>query len=150
MTNLEVIEATLGNMITAIKADQDLKKITASGASAQSLNVDMNSSGGDVLGSSYIYFQIFGRKPGSFPPIQSILEWIDAKHIEVVEISKKSLAFLIARKIARLGTNIFSGKSPALALAEIVKIQSAEAAKEIGSNVVQDIVNIFKRLNTKN
>ena len=50
-----------------------------------------------------------GRRPGSFPPIDSILSWIQAKHIMPREINGKlpteqQLAYLIGRKIAEQGT----------------------------------------------
>jgi len=48
-----------------------------------------------------------GRKPGKFPPVDSIRKWIVDKGIVPKGISVDSLAFLIGRKIAREGTNIF-------------------------------------------
>jgi len=49
-----------------------------------------------------------GRKPGGAPPISAILQWIDAKGIVSYDgISRESLAFLIARAIARNGTTIY-------------------------------------------
>jgi hypothetical protein len=148
MTTLEIVEATLGQMVTAIKEDQSLRGIIASGKSAGSLSASSSPTGGDISGASYIYFQIYGRGPGGFPPLQSILEWIESKGIEPVDISKKSLAFLIARKIARLGTNIFSGKSPALALSTIVQEGAASAAQAIANVTREEILDMFRSLNT--
>lgn len=51
----------------------------------------------------------YGRRPGKFPPIDDILNWITVKPIMARENdlgkvpSERSLAFLIARKIAREG-----------------------------------------------
>lgn len=55
-----------------------------------------------------------GRGPGKFPPIESLEKWITAKHItpqpmtlksgKTVIPTMKSLAFLIARSIAKYGT----------------------------------------------
>lgn len=45
-----------------------------------------------------------GRKAGKFPPPNAILKWIEQKGIQPRNgISKKSLSFLIGRKIARDG-----------------------------------------------
>ena len=49
-----------------------------------------------------------GRRPSSLPPIDSILSWIQAKHIMPREINGKlpteqQLAYLIGRKIAQDG-----------------------------------------------
>lgn len=53
----------------------------------------------------------YGRGPGKFPPIDEILNWITVKPVMARENdlgqipSERSLAFLIARKIAREGTD---------------------------------------------
>ena len=51
---------------------------------------------------------IFGRRPGKFPPIAAIEKWIMDKGITLEgKITASSLAFLIARKIAKEGTKYF-------------------------------------------
>jgi len=50
-----------------------------------------------------------GRRPGKFPPIDKILQWIKVKKILPTPINgklptEKQLAFLISRKIANEGT----------------------------------------------
>jgi len=44
----------------------------------------------------------YGRKPGSFPPVDALEYWVIRK-LGITEDSR-SVAFLIARKIARVGT----------------------------------------------
>ena len=51
-----------------------------------------------------------GRRPGKFPPIDNILDWVKAKpllarpnRLDRKEITPKQLAFLVARKIATSG-----------------------------------------------
>lgn len=62
----------------------------------------------EYLGLNYTEYLTKGRKSGSFPPVNVIRKWIDDKGITPFDnISKDSLAFLIARKIAREGTNYF-------------------------------------------
>lgn len=55
--------------------------------------------------SGYVY--LAGRRAGKQPPIKAIEDWIIAKGITPIESKLKisSLAYLIARKIAREGTN---------------------------------------------
>lgn len=43
-----------------------------------------------------------GRRPGKFPPVDKILEWIKVKNGKLP--TEKQLAFLISRKIANEGT----------------------------------------------
>lgn len=59
-----------------------------------------------IIGEKYTEQLQFGRKPGKFPPIASIEQWINDKGI-VPDIPVRSLAFLIARKIANEGTKYF-------------------------------------------
>lgn len=52
------------------------------------------------------YVYLAGRKAGKQPPIQAIENWLKAKGIKPIEDKMKisTLAFLIARKIAKEGT----------------------------------------------
>lgn len=145
MTNLELCEQVLGSMLQKVIADQEEKGIRASGASARSLEVVMNDAGGDITGFKYIGAQIEGRRPGKFPPIDDIISWIQHKGLQF-DIAIESLAFLIARKIARFGTNIFSGDAPALFLKGIVQEGTAELAKGIAKNSVEEILDVFRIL----
>lgn len=149
----ELIEKTLGNIASRIVQDQEGKGMRSSGRSADSLEVRMNEDGGELWGADYFYFQVFGRRPGKQPPIQSIEEWIEAKGIEPVGISVKSLAFLIARKIGRLGTNIFSGKVPGLAVPAIIELETIAMEKDldeyfgkyIESTITAGLLTLFKK-----
>lgn len=53
------------------------------------------------------YTYLGGRRAGKQPPIKAIEDWIKAKGIKQLEdkLSISSLAFLIARKIAKEGTD---------------------------------------------
>ena len=63
----------------------------------------------DMPGRSFNYIMTLedGRKPGKMPPSSSILEWLEQRNINPPDISQKSLAFLIARKIGREGSLVF-------------------------------------------
>lgn len=62
----------------------------------------------EYWGLNYTEYLTKGRKQGGFPPINIIRKWIDDKGITPKDnISKDSLAFLIARKISREGTDYF-------------------------------------------
>lgn len=56
-----------------------------------------------IRGLSYWFFVDKGRKKGKFPPKQKIEDYVDQKPIRS-DIDKRSLVFLIRRKIAREGT----------------------------------------------
>lgn len=64
---------------------------------------------GKIVAQHYTEQLVDGRKPGKFPPIKMIEKWIVDKGIQSLEekISISSLAYLIARKISREGTDYF-------------------------------------------
>lgn len=114
LSNKEAIFRYLEIVRRGIITDQDSKGIRSSGASARSLAIEEVRTGGQLVGDDYFQQQVAGRKPGRFPPIKPILQWIEEKGINPQGITKKSLAFIIARKIATKGTDIFTGKRQAL------------------------------------
>lgn len=86
---------------------------TVTGESAGSLGYRIDVRGLTIY-SSKKYFTVLetGRKPGKRPPIDVIEKWIRDKPI-ASDISPRSLAFLIARKIGEEGSLLYrqGGKS---------------------------------------
>lgn len=119
-SNKQVIFSILEIIKKRIKQDQDSKKIKASGKSAGSMDIQELKTGGQLVGDDYFQQQIVGRKPGKFPPIKPIMDWIDQKGLSLTGITKKGLAFVIARKISEKGTDIFRKKRPGLDINSIV------------------------------
>jgi hypothetical protein len=82
----------------------------ASGKWVEELAVDVVATGnrlmGSITGAHYTYQLVNGRKPGKMPPVKMIEQWLKNKGIRPRQKNMKlrSLAFLIARKIAQLGT----------------------------------------------
>lgn len=74
-----------------------------SGEFEQGLEIQVNGNSATLLG----YLYLGGRAAGKQPPIAAIEKWIQLKGITPIEAKMKvsSLAYLIARKIAREGTN---------------------------------------------
>lgn len=84
----------------------DAKGMRASGKFADSLEVKVNGLTAQLWGEDYAQQLETGRRAGRFPPINAIEQWIRDKGIAnriQGNISISSLAFLIARKIAREG-----------------------------------------------
>jgi hypothetical protein len=95
-------EALKADLITAY----DAKGMRASGKFADSLEVRVDGFKAQLWGESYAQQLETGRQAGKFPPIDAIKQWIVDKGIAnriEGQISISSLAFLIARKIAREG-----------------------------------------------
>lgn len=81
----------------------------ASGQWEQSLELNVTGLKGVISGQPYTEQLVNGRPPGKFPPIAAIRQWILDKGINYLgkESNLNSLAFLIARKIAKEGTKYF-------------------------------------------
>lgn len=100
--------------------------------------------GGELSGNHYWYYLVYGRRPGKQPPIDSILGWLQKKGI-TSDIPERSLAFLIARKIGRLGTDIYLGKRPGLALPEIIQKREKEFNDQIDEHFREKYLNDFEK-----
>lgn len=78
----------------------------ASGKTISSLRVDVNDNKGTLFGRQVFGVLETGRKPGKVPKgfYQIIQQWVKDKGIQVE--NPKSFAYLVARKIAREGTEL--------------------------------------------
>ena len=81
-----------------------------------------------------------GRRPGKFPPIDNILDWVKAKpqlarpnRLDRKELAPKQLAFLVARKIAAKGIQ------PGNQLEEAMDIVYARWKDRIDAAITADI-----------
>lgn len=135
----ELIKKLLEDIKSDLIQDQAAKGLIASGASSSSLEVTKD---GELLGAESFYYQIYGRAPGKFPPIQNILDWIEAKRIQT-DISKKSLAFLIARKIAKEGTRIYRGEAPGLDFDKITDNNMKLFERELKEKIADQILKLW-------
>ena len=90
-----------------------------------------------------------GRKPGKFPPVDAILDWILVKPIlprpnddgTLQKLRTKSLAFLIGRKIKEEGIDPY----PALKITreELDKIYRQKISDALGKDVLNYIKKLF-------
>jgi hypothetical protein len=82
--------------------------VNASGNLADSIDYVVTGSRLTIRGNDYIYYLENGRRPGKRPPKDVIRKWIDDKGIVPRDnISKDSLAYLIARKMGEEGSTIY-------------------------------------------
>jgi hypothetical protein len=147
MAGQQSIETLLNGVRDAYVEDQRAKGIRSSGKSAQSLKIRTDENSGVLTGAKYFYQQKYGRKPGRFPPIDDILDWIRAKGITPrdTKTTERQLAFLFARKIAESGTDIFEGKRPALAVEDKIKELLAVFAKNMAVEFRDKIITTLKQ-----
>jgi hypothetical protein len=114
MTTNEILQLEFEAIKEDLIAKHNQLKMKASGRWQESLVVDvMDLRNGIVMarvyGEHYTEQLVNGRKPGKFPPIEAIKKWVIEKGIAgIMEKAKvSSIAFLIARKIAKEGTKYY-------------------------------------------
>ena len=107
MTIAEEVQKWLDDSKAKIIANYNRDNMRASGSFEKSLRNEIKETPGRVIatmvGAHHSLFVDQGRNAGKRPPISAILKWIDDKRIVPKDISKPSLAFLIARKIGNEG-----------------------------------------------
>lgn len=114
MDNLDLtdIQQLLQQFIQAVREDLKQQNINASSKLSQSLKSVVKQKGKwieiSISLEDYWKYIEYGTRP-HFPPIQAIRKWIDVKPVLPRPMkgklpTKDQLAFLIARKISRVGT----------------------------------------------
>lgn len=120
LSTQEIISQYLTRITDGIKSDAASKnqKIPAS-----SFRVEADAISGRLYAADYFKYLVTGRGPGKQPPPAKMLAFVEANPDILAEarkvfknISEKSLAYLIGRKIGREGTDIYQGKKPGIDL----------------------------------
>lgn len=116
------------NLVASLQADIASKPVTrygpvnASGRLAASLRFDVAETPTGyrltLYGATYALTLEYGRRPGKFPNLLAIQQWIEDKGIvprpdaKGRPVSTKSLAYLIGRAIAQKGTLLYQAGQP--------------------------------------
>jgi hypothetical protein len=80
--------------------------VNSSGRLHDSVEIKYTENGFQILANDYIGSLIWGRRPGSFPPISAIESWIKEKPISSA-LPSKSLAYAIATKMQKEGNMVW-------------------------------------------
>ena len=92
-----------------------------------------------VLGAEYIEMLNKGRGNGKRPPISALQKWVQSK----LKISDKkealSVAFAVAKKIEREGTEIFKDNSQGIELSKNVEVFAQKLSKDVSRYLVFEI-----------
>lgn len=81
------------------------KEMNATGNWINSLEVEVSENKGVIKGAKYTEQLVFGRKPGKIPPAKALEQWAMIK-LGVSQDKARSVAFAIAKKIAKEGTEL--------------------------------------------
>jgi len=150
-----IVKAFAEGVIKGIQDNIKNKQVTSYGS--------MNASGkmADSLGYSYDgktlkifssekFFTVLetGRKAGKAPPSSVIEEWLDSKPVPLQGITKKSLAYLIARKIGKEGSLLYrnGGKSGVITDYTNAAYIKANLTDKLFQAVVTSVTNEFLKV----
>lgn len=125
--------------------------VNASGKLAASLRCEVTATPTGyrltLYAAAYALALEYGRKPGKFPNLTAIREWIQAKGIvphpdaKGRAVSVNSLAYLIGRKIATQGSTIYQAGTPSLVFGALLNPAQVSAAVKarVVPLLVQDV-----------
>lgn len=108
----------LNRLKDRIKETFLIKNLNDTGGAVNSLEVIESENA--LVGNDYIYFLDQGRRPGSFPPVDNIREWVRNK-LNVSDKEVNGVAYVVGRKIANEGTEIYKDKSKGLQLDDLIE-----------------------------
>lgn len=145
----EIISIYLKAVLDKIKDDADSKGQKLPSTQPR---IEVQETSGQLYWAHYLKYLVHGRGPGKFPPPDAMRKFVlDNPHIladartRFRNISVNSLAYLIGRKIAREGTDIYQGKKPgvdldgsiAAPMEDFLKMLAFQEAVNVGSAIKQ-------------
>jgi hypothetical protein len=90
-----------------------------------------------------------GRGPGKYPPTDAIIQWIKDKglllrdalgrFVSKSETNYKRSAYLISRKIAEQGTDIYQGKRQPIDIDKIIDNRLDYRGDELADRILEDL-----------
>lgn len=105
------------------------------------LRFEADELGGSLYGPHYVQYLFTGRGPGKQPPPDVMTAWAE-RNPDILErakavykhITAQQLGFLVGRKIAREGTDIYSGKRPGIDLLGVAEDSMPQFMKDMVRN----------------
>lgn len=154
MTRVELVQKILDRIIENIKLDAASKNqripVNSFRTEVTENEAEVN---GKIYAAHYFRYLVLGRGPGKMPPREKIEEWVE-KNPDILaffktifkNITSKSLAYIIARKIGREGTQIYRGERPGIDYLGVLERSMPELVAEIARG---EAVNILTNLQSK-
>lgn len=139
MKATEEILKDAGNVFVKRLQEQfDAKGLNDTGQARNSLSSSVSGKTLKIDGLLRTVVLVTGRVPGKFPPMEPIRAWVRRKLV-VAEEEVESVAFLIARKIARSGTDIFTDRAKGLQIQLIIDELNEELFKDISNQMAFEV-----------
>lgn len=105
------------------------------------LRFEADDHSGQLFGPHYVQYLFYGRGPGKAPPPDAMTKFVEGNP-EILQrakqvykyITSQQLGYLIGRKIAREGTDIYSGKKPGVDLLGTIDKSMPELMQTLAKN----------------
>ena len=120
----------------SIKDTLDGKNITNTGTAKNSIHTEVNGNRYQSIGIFYLEFLDGGRGAGGMPPVHKIQNWVKTKLGITDEKKSLSVAYAVAKKIQKLGTEIF--KNPNKGIQLTAKI--TDLKRQINSQIAETVI----------
>lgn len=134
--------------VNEIKKSFDTKGLNDTKKARDSISYQVAGNTLIIEGLARALFLEFGRKPGQMPPIGPIREWVERK-LGVSSEESQGVAFVIARKIANEGTDIFTDRAKGLQIELTLAMINEKLLKEITKSVSLEVTGgIFETFKT--
>lgn len=134
----QILEKAGEAAVKNLQDQMDQLGLNASGAAKASLSYTATDKALYIEGLERIIFLVFGRANGKRPPIKPLQDWVERK-LGISKDESLGVAFAIAKKIEKEGTDIFTGKAKGLQIEVTLQMISAELLTDITSLYAQEI-----------
>lgn len=118
LSNQQALTEFFNNLVEGFKQDAQGKnqKIPVS-----SFRSEVDDQSGQLYAADYFKYLVYGREPGKFPPPDAMIDYVN-NNPEILSriqqvfkyITEQGAAYIIGRKIAKEGTDIYTGKKPGI------------------------------------
>ena len=137
--------------------DQFVKDLTTEAQSksqkipVSSFRFEADETSGTMYAADYFQYILFGRGPGKAPPVDAMRAWVE-KNPDSLEqakqrfkyITQDGLAYIIGQKIAREGTDIFTGKKPPIDFLGVLDKNVQTLMNELAKNEAFNIATTLR------
>ena len=148
LTTNEIISQYLEAITDGIKQDAAAK---SQKIPIRSFRSEVTPTEGKLYAAHYFRYLVHGRGPGKQPPPDKMLKFVqDNPHIlreakqRFKYITEKGLAYLIGRKIGRLGTDIHLGKKPGIDLEGAILSPREDFLKQLAYHQALNVASQIK------
>ncbi len=139
------------SLISEIRDKIDSSGAKATGKSAASLREESTEDSFTLYGSRSFKFIEVGRGKGKVPPISNIYDWLVSKGLfQDSEVSTRSLAYAIAKKIGREGTKLYKENTVRDIYTQSIDTHLKELFQEVTATAKASITNDLARHFSKN